>query len=115
MYLRALRFASLDLDPKNLDREADSIRQRFWRSGLRAQRLTCDITHGMAAAENHPRGDLHAGTLACVPAITLGEAETIDVGSSTTMNVQSTRNNVDQPFVRALAFSDSDHIYVGVN
>jgi hypothetical protein len=79
------------------------------------QRLTCDITHAMAAAENHPRGDLHAGTLACVSAITLGESETIDVGSSTTMNVQSTRNNVDQPFVRALAFSDSDHIYVGVN
>src|SRR5580704_645470 len=36
------------------------------------QRLTCDITHAMAAAENHPRGDLHAGTLACVSAITLG-------------------------------------------
>ena len=79
------------------------------------QRLTCDITHAMAAAENHPRGDLHAGTLACVSAITLGESETIDVGSSTTMNVQSTRSNVDQPFVRALAISNSDHIYVGVN
>src|ERR1700687_692455 len=36
MYLRARRFASLDLDPKNLDREANSTRQRFWRSGLRA-------------------------------------------------------------------------------
>ena len=29
------------------------------------QRMTCDITHAMAAGENHSRGDLHAGTLAC--------------------------------------------------
>jgi len=28
------------------------------------QRMTCDITHAMATGENHPRGDLHAGTLA---------------------------------------------------
>jgi len=79
------------------------------------QRMTCDITHAMAAGENHPRGDLHAGTLACTSTITLGESETIDVSSSTSMNVQSTRSNVDQPFVRALAISNSDHIYVGVN
>jgi hypothetical protein len=79
------------------------------------QRMTCDITHAISAAENHPRGDLHAGTLACASAITLGESETIDVGSSTSMSVQSTRANVDQPFVRALAISNNDHIYVGVN
>jgi len=79
------------------------------------QRITCDITHAMAAGENHPRGDLHAGTLACASAITLGESETNDVSSSASMNVQSTRSNVDQPFVRALAISNSDHIYVGVN
>jgi hypothetical protein len=79
------------------------------------QRMTCDITHAMAAGENHPRGDLHAGTLACTSAITLGESETTDVSSSTRMNVQSTRSNVDQPFVRAMFLSNSDHIYVGVN
>lgn len=79
------------------------------------QRMTCDITHAMAAGENHPRGDLHAGTLACTSTITLGESETIDVSSSTRMNVQSMRSNVDQPFVRALAISNSDHIYVGGN
>jgi len=79
------------------------------------QRMTCDITHAISAAENHPRGDLHAGTLACASAITLGESETIDVSSSTSMSVQSTRSNVDQPFVRALAISNNDHIYVGVN
>lgn len=79
------------------------------------QNVTCDITHAMAAGENHPRGDLHAGTLACTSSITLTESETIDVGSSTTMNVQSTRTDVDQPFVRALAISNSDRIYVGVN
>jgi hypothetical protein len=79
------------------------------------QRMTCDITHAISAAENHPRGDLHAGTLACVSSVTLGESETIDVSSSASMNVQSTRSNVDQPFVRALAISNTDHIYVGVN
>ncbi len=79
------------------------------------QRITCDITHAMAAGENHPRGDLHAGTLACSTAITLRESETNDVGSSATMNVQSTRSNVDQPFVRALGVANGDQIYVGVN
>ena len=79
------------------------------------QRLTCDITHAMAAGENHPRGDLHAGTLACAAAITLDESESTDVSSNIVMSVQSTRTNVDQPFVRALAVSNSDHIYVGLN
>src|SRR3989441_6570344 len=79
------------------------------------QRMTCDITHAIATGENHPRGDLHAGTLACVASITLDESETNDVSSSAAMSVQSTRSNVDQPFVPALAISNSDHIYVGVN
>jgi len=79
------------------------------------QRMTCDITHAIATGENHPRGDLHAGTLACVASVTLDESETTDVSSGTAMSVQSTRSNVDQPFVRALAISNSDHIYVGVN
>jgi hypothetical protein len=79
------------------------------------QRMTCDITHAMATGENHPRGDLHAGTLACASAITLDESESNDVASSATMNVQSTRGNVDQPFVRAMGVSSGDRIYVGVN
>ncbi len=78
-------------------------------------RMTCDITHAMPTGENHPRGDLHAGTLACAASITLDESESNDVSSGAVMNVQSTRSNVDQPFVRALAISNSDHIYVGVN
>jgi hypothetical protein len=79
------------------------------------QRMTCDITHAMAAGENHPRGDLHAGTLACTSSITLDESETNDVSSSTTMNVQTTRGNVDQPFVRTFGISSGDRVYVGVN
>ena len=79
------------------------------------QRMTCDITHAMATGENHPRGDLHAGTLACASSIILDESETNDVSSSTTMTVQTTRDNVDQPFVRALGVSSGDRIYVGVN
>src|SRR5438309_11548851 len=78
-------------------------------------RMTCDITHAISTGENHPRGDLHAGTLACAASITLDESESEDVSSSAVMNVQSTRTNVDQPFVRALAFSHIDHIYVGLN
>src|SRR5260370_358562 len=77
--------------------------------------MTCDITHAMPTGENHPRGDLHAGTLACAASITLDESESNDVSSSAVMNVQSTRTNVDQPFVRALGFSNADHIYVGLN
>src|ERR1700757_5309381 len=53
------------------------------------QRMTCDITHAMATGENHPRGDLHAGTLNCSSGVTLDESESNDVASSATMNVQS--------------------------
>ena len=80
-----------------------------------AQNMTCDITHAMATGENNPRGDLHGGNLACAGAITLDESETTDVASAAAMSVQSTRTNVDQPFVRALAILGNDHIYVGVN
>lgn len=79
------------------------------------QRMTCDITHAMATGENHPRGDLHAGTLACASSIILDESESNDVSQTTMMNVQSTRGNVDQPFVRALGVASGDRIYVGVN
>ncbi len=79
------------------------------------QKMTCDITHAIATAENHPRGDLHAGTLSCAASITLDESETNDVSSATTMSIQSTRQNVDQPFVRALGISSADRIYIGLN
>jgi hypothetical protein len=77
--------------------------------------MTCDITHAMATGESHPRGDLHAGTLDCSSGVMLDESESTDVASSATMNVQSMRGNVDQPFVRALGVSSGDRIYVGVN
>lgn len=78
-------------------------------------RMTCDITHAMAIGEQHPRGDLHAGTLACTASIRLDESESEDVAADTTMKVQSARSNVDQPFVRALGLARGDRIYVGVN
>src|SRR5438445_9716226 len=77
--------------------------------------MTGDITHAMATGESHPRGDLHAGTLDCSSGVMLDESESVDVASSATMNVQSMRGNVDQPFVRALGVSSGDRIYVGVN
>ena len=79
------------------------------------QRMTCDITHAISIGEHHPRGDLHAGTLACAATVTLDESESDDVSSSAVMNVQASRINVDQPFVRALAFSNMDRIYIGLN
>src|SRR5437879_615664 len=45
-------------------------------------RMTCDITHAMPTGEDHPRGDLHAGTLACAPSITRDELESNDVSVS---------------------------------
>jgi len=78
-------------------------------------RMTCDITHAMATGESHPRGDLHAGTLDCSSGVTLDESESNDVASAATMSVQSTRGNVDQPFVGALGVSSGDRIYIGVN
>jgi hypothetical protein len=83
---------------------------------LPAPRMTCDITHAFATGANHPLGNSYAGTLTCVGStITLNESETTDVSSSSPMNPKATRTNVDQPFVRGLAFGSDDHIYVGVN
>src|SRR5205807_8682047 len=45
------------------------------------QRMTCDVALAIAAGRDHPRGDLHAGTLACASSITLDESETNDVSS----------------------------------
>src|SRR5580704_13440948 len=45
-------------------------------------RMTCDITHAISIGENHPRADLHAGTLACAASVTLDESESDDVSSS---------------------------------
>src|SRR5260370_25381614 len=78
------------------------------------QRMTCDITHAMPTGENHPRGDLHAGTLACGSFITPDEPESNDVSTSAVMNGQSTRTNVDQPFMRTLGISNNAHIYIGI-
>lgn len=83
---------------------------------LPAPRMTCDITHAFATGANHPLGNSYAGTLTCVGStITLNESETTNVSSSSPMNPKATRTNVDQPFVRGLAFGSDDHIYVGVN
>src|SRR5947199_227383 len=104
-------------NPAHLQAYPTQDRAQSWRLNAitPVQRTTCDIRHAMATGEKHPRGDLHAGTLACASAITLDESESNDVASSAAMNVQSTRGNVDQPFVRALGVASGDRIYVGVN
>src|SRR6201993_3220678 len=48
-------------------------------------------------------------------AITPVQRMTCDITHARVMNVQSTRGNVDQPFVRALGVASGDRIYVGVN
>ena len=82
---------------------------------------TCDITHALVSGEGNSLGDLHGGMLACTTSMTgavtttLSESETTDVTSSTTMTTQSTRTNIDQPFVQALSINKADQIYVGLN
>lgn len=78
---------------------------------------TCDITHALSDSHGNPRGDLYAGALWCISETQtqMDEAEDSDVASSSVMSVQSNRNSVDQPFVRALVVANTDRIYVGVN
>jgi hypothetical protein len=79
---------------------------------------TCDQTYAMAVGSNAPRGDLYSGELGCEQSthvITLDEATTSDVVSASTMTVQNSRQNVDQPFTQGLTLSNGQHIYVGLN
>jgi hypothetical protein len=78
----------------------------------------CDVTQAMTPIANHPKGDLHAGTLVCAGQDpTLSESETPDVSANAAMTVRASRANVDQPFVRATTTlgSGRDGIYIGLN
>src|SRR3981189_1952665 len=57
------------------------------------QRMACDISHPLAPHRKHPRGHLHAGTLAHAASNPLNEAETTGVSTGTALSVQSSRNN----------------------
>src|SRR5260370_16944803 len=69
------------------------------------QRMTCDITHAMSIGENHPRGDLHPGTLACAASVTLDESESDAVSSTPIITLPSTPATPNHPFVHPLPFS----------
>src|SRR2546422_6529149 len=50
-----------------------------------------------------------------VPAFPLNELKTPDFFSPATMTLQSSRADIDQPFVRATAVGNADRVYVGLN
>ncbi len=82
------------------------------RNTLPSQNMTADITHAVGGGGNPPV--LYAGILK-VPNVPLNELKANDFFSLTTMTVQATRPDVDQPFVRASAAGNADRVYVGIN
>src|SRR3989442_5542580 len=80
------------------------------RNSLPSQVMTADITH--AVGGNSPV--LYAGIMK-VPGFPLNELKTPDFFSPATMTLQSSRADIDQPFVRATAVGNADRVYVGLN
>lgn len=80
------------------------------RNTLPSQAMTADITHVVGA--NPPV--LYAGILK-VPGVPLNELKTTDLRSITTMTLQGSRADVDQPFIRGGAAASADRLYLGIN
>src|SRR5216110_1189843 len=80
------------------------------RNTLPSEGMTADITHAVGA--NPPV--LYAGILK-VPGVPLNELKANDFLSPATMTLQSSRADIDQPFVRTAAVASADRVYVGLN
>src|SRR5207302_1544250 len=80
------------------------------RNTLPSENMTADITHAVGA--NPPV--LYAGILK-VPGVPLNELKANDFLSPATMTLQSSRADIDQPFVRTAAVASGDRVYVGLN
>ena len=80
------------------------------RNTLPSENMTADITHAVGA--NPPV--LYAGILK-VPGVPLNELKANDFLSPATMTLQSSRADIDQPFVRTAAVASADRVYVGLN
>jgi hypothetical protein len=72
---------------------------------------TGDITHASTGGS----ATLYVGILRLPGRLLLNELDTIDFTSSTTMSVQATGNQVDQPFVQGIRVEGKDRIYIGKN
>jgi hypothetical protein len=81
------------------------------RSTVPSAVTTADMTEAYDAGN----GDLFAGILQSTGSLSLDELETHDATSTTTMTVQATRPNVDQPFTRATTVGSADRVYIGMN
>src|SRR2546426_5464046 len=80
------------------------------RNTLPSQVMTADITH--AVGGNPPA--LYAGIMK-VPGFPLNELKTSDFLSPATMTLQSSRADIDQPFLRTTEVGSADRVYVGLN
>src|SRR5438874_11484128 len=80
------------------------------RNTLPSQSMTADITH--AVGGNPPV--LYAGIMK-VPGFPLNELKTSDFLSVATMTLQSSRPDIDQPFVRTTDVANADRVYIGLN
>jgi len=80
------------------------------RNTLPSQGMTADITH--AVGGNPPV--LYAGIMK-VPGFPLNELKASDFLSPATMMLQSSRADIDQPFVRTTGVGSADRVYIGLN
>src|SRR5256884_2353869 len=79
------------------------------RNTLPSENMTADITHAVGAT---PPG-VYAGTLK-VPGAPLTELKANAFLPPATMTLQSSRADIDQPFVRTAAVASADRVYVGL-
>src|SRR6266516_2330940 len=68
---------------------------------------------GVRVVDLIPR-PLYAGIMK-VPGFPLNELKAEDFLSATTMRLQASRSDIDQPFVRTSAVENADRVYVGLN
>src|SRR5881392_2284320 len=80
------------------------------RNTLPSQAMTADITHAVGGQPPV----LYAGIMK-VPGFPLNELKANDFFSPATMTLQSSRADIDQPFVRTTGVGNADRVYVGLN
>jgi len=86
---------------------------RTW--ALRATVPSAVTTADMTEAFDGGNGDLFAGILQSTGSLSLNELITHDALATSTMTVQASRSNVDQPFTRAITIGAADRVYIGMN
>src|SRR5438552_11024304 len=80
------------------------------RNTLPSESMTADITHAVGGTPPV----LYAGIMK-VPGFPLNELKANDFFSPATIALQSSRADIDQPFVRTAAVASADRVYVGLN